>query len=145
MRRKFLQQARASQKRFEEGHPLSLLDGIPVAIKDEVDMLPYPTTVGTAFLGKEPAKQDSTVAARLRAAGALLIGKTNMHEIGINPNGANVTFGAVKNPYDTTRDPGGSSSGSAAAVSSGLVPIAIGADGGGFRYGFLLPCVALWD
>jgi len=54
-----------------------------------------------------------------------------MHEIGINPNGANVTFGAVKNPYDTNRDPGGSSSGSAAAVSSGLVPIAIGADGGG--------------
>jgi len=126
-----LQQARASQKRFEEGHPLSLLDGVPVAIKDEVDMLPYPTTVGTAFLGKEPAKQDSTVAARLRAAGALLVGKTNMHEIGINPNGANVTFGAVKNPYDATRDPGGSSSGSAAAVSSGLVPIAIGADGGG--------------
>ncbi|PKN85249.1 MAG: hypothetical protein CVU46_11745 [Chloroflexi bacterium HGW-Chloroflexi-8] len=92
---------------------------------------PYPTTVGTAFLGKEPAKQDSTVVARLRAAGALLVGKTNMHEIGINPNGANVTFGAVKNPYDTNRDPGGSSSGSAAAVSSGLVPIAIGADGGG--------------
>ena len=126
-----LKQAHASQKRFEEGHPLSLLDGIPVAIKDEVDMLPYPTTVGTAFLGKEPAKQDSTVVARLRAAGALLVGKTNMHEIGINPNGANVTFGAVKNPYDTNRDPGGSSSGSAAAVSSGLVPIAIGADGGG--------------
>lgn len=125
------QQALESQKRYDSGHPLSLLDGVPIAIKDEVDMIPHPTSVGTAFLGKRPVHQDSSVVARLRAAGALLVGKTNMHEIGINPNGANITFGAVKNPYDLTRDPGGSSSGSAAAVSAGLVPIAIGADGGG--------------
>lgn len=126
-----LKQAEESQKRYDQGIPLSLLDGVPVAIKDEVDMVPHPTTVGTAFLGKHPAQQDSTVVSRLRAAGALLVGKTNMHEIGINPNGANITFGAVKNPYDLARDPGGSSSGSAAAVSAGIVPIAIGADGGG--------------
>ena len=126
-----LKQAEESQKRYDQGHPLSLLDGVPVAIKDEVDMVPHPTTVGTAFLGKHPAQEDSTVVSRLRAAGALLVGKTNMHEIGINPNGANITFGAVKNPYDLARDPGGSSSGSAAAVSAGIVPIAIGADGGG--------------
>src|SRR5512140_2018833 len=105
--------------------------GYACGIKDEIDMLPYPTTTGTAFLGTQPAKEDSTVAARLRRAGALLVGKTNMHEIGINPNGANVTYGAVRNPYDTARDPGGSSSGSAAAVCAGLVPAAIGADGGG--------------
>ncbi len=126
-----LDQAEKSQKRHLQGNPLSLLDGVPVAIKDEIDMLPYPTTVGTAFLGKQPALNDSTVVARLRAAGALLVGKANMHEIGINPNGANVNFGVVRNPYQPLNDPGGSSSGSAAAVSAGLVPIAIGADGGG--------------
>ncbi len=126
-----LSQARHSVERFRLGQPLSLLDGVPVAVKDEVDMLPYPTTVGTAFLGAAPAAQDSTVAARLRQAGALLVGKANMHEIGINPNGYNLNFGAARNPYDVNCDTGGSSSGSAAAVAAGLVPLAIGADGGG--------------
>jgi Asp-tRNA(Asn)/Glu-tRNA(Gln) amidotransferase A subunit family amidase len=126
-----LAQAKASTERYKNNSPLSLLDGVPVAVKDEVDMMPYPTTVGTRFMGKEPARQDSTVVARLRAAGALLVGKTNMHEIGINPNGYNDTFGAVRNPYDPACDPGGSSSGSAATVAAGIVPAAIGADGGG--------------
>ena len=126
-----LEQAKASAERFAKKKPLSLMDGVPVAIKDEVDMVPYPTTVGTRFLGQEPAKQDSEVVARLRAAGALLVGKTNMHEIGINPNGFNDAYGAVRNPYDPTCDPGGSASGSAATVASGVVPAAIGADGGG--------------
>lgn len=124
-------QAEASSRRIKEGKRLSPIDGVPVAIKDEIDMLPFPTTVGTAFLGKQPAKEDSTVAARLRAAGALLVGKTNMHEIGIAPNGMNVHHGTVRNPFDRSNDTGGSSSGSAAAVSAGIVPIAIGADGGG--------------
>lgn len=124
-------QAEAATKRIKQGIPLSLLDGVPVAIKDELDMLPYPTTVGTSFYGKQPALEDSTVAARLRAAGALLVGKTNMHEIGIAPNGMNAHYGAVRNPYDPNHDTGGSSSGSAAAVAAGIVPIAIGADGGG--------------
>lgn len=126
-----LAQAKASSERYARNNPISLLDGVPIAIKDEVDMMPYPTTVGTRFLGKEPAKQDSTVAARLRDAGALLVGKTNMHEIGINPNGFNDTFGTVRNPYDPSCDAGGSSSGSAASVAAGVVPAAIGADGGG--------------
>ena len=126
-----LAQAKASTQRFAQNKPISLVDGVPVAVKDEVDMLPYPTTVGTRFLGKAPAKQDSTVVARLRNAGALLVGKTNMHEIGINPNGYNDTYGAVRNPHDLSCDSGGSSSGSAAAVSAGIVPAAIGADGGG--------------
>lgn len=126
-----LAQAKASTERYKQNKPLSLLDGVPVAVKDEVDMVPYPTTVGTRIMGKEPAKEDSTVVARLRAAGALLVGKANMHEIGINPNGYNDTYGAVRNPYDPNCDPGGSSSGSAATVASGVVPAAIGADGGG--------------
>jgi Asp-tRNA(Asn)/Glu-tRNA(Gln) amidotransferase A subunit family amidase len=126
-----LAQAKASTERFAKKKPLSLLDGVPMAVKDEIDMHPYPTTVGTRFLGNKPAVKDSTVAGRLRAAGALLVGKTNMHEIGINPNGYNDAFGAIRNPYDPACDPGGSSSGSAAAVSAGIVPAAIGADGGG--------------
>ncbi|MCA9929975.1 MAG: amidase, partial [Anaerolineales bacterium] len=124
-------QARAAAERIQAGRPLSLLDGVPVAVKDELDQAPYPTTVGTAFLGKQPATEDATVVARLRAAGALLIGKANMHEIGINPNGLNVHYGIVRNPYDRLRDSGGSSSGSTAAVAAGICPVAVGADGGG--------------
>ena len=126
-----LAQARASVERIQGGEALSILDGVPVAVKDEIDMLPYPTTLGTRFLGKQPVAADSTVAARLRAAGALLIGKANMHEIGINPNGSNIYHGRVANPWDVRCDTGGSSSGSSAAVAAGICPAAIGADGGG--------------
>ena len=124
-------QAQAAGERLAAGRPLSLLDGVPVAIKDEVDQPPYPTTVGTKFLGRTPASEDATVVARLRAAGALLIGKSNMNEIGINPSGFNQHHGMVRNPYDLARDAGGSSGGSAAAVAAGLCPVAVGADGGG--------------
>jgi Asp-tRNA(Asn)/Glu-tRNA(Gln) amidotransferase A subunit family amidase len=124
-------QAEASAARYSEGKPLSLIDGVPVAVKDEIDMLPYPTTVGTAFLGKSPAEADATVSARLRAMGALLIGKTNMHEIGIGVTGLNPHHGIVRNPYSLDHYSGGSSSGSGSAVAAGLCPVAIGADGGG--------------
>jgi Asp-tRNA(Asn)/Glu-tRNA(Gln) amidotransferase A subunit family amidase len=124
-------QAEVSTALLKQGKPRSILEGVPIAVKDEVDMLPYPTTVGTSFLGKQPVVADSYVAARLRAAGALLVGKTNMHEIGIATNGENVHHGRIANPYDLQRDPGGSSSGSGAAVAAGIVPAAIGADGGG--------------
>lgn len=124
-------QAEASRARWARGAPEGPLDGIPVAVKDEVDMIGYPTTVGTAFLGRAPALRDATTVARLRAAGAVLLGKANLHEIGINPNGANPHYGLVENPHGEGRDPGGSSSGSAAAVAAGLCPLALGADGGG--------------
>ncbi|HNB42453.1 MAG TPA: amidase, partial [Anaerolineales bacterium] len=126
-----MRQARESTERFKNGKPLSIFDGVPVAIKDEIDVTPYPTTVGTSFLGKSPAKEDSEVAARLRKAGAMLVGKTNMHEIGINVFGLNPHHGTTRNPYNTAHFTGGSSSGSATAVAAGLVPVAIGADGGG--------------
>lgn len=126
-----LAQARASAQRFQAGKPLGPFDGVPVAVKDEVDQLPYATTVGTCFLGQEPARQDSTVVARMRAAGAMLIGKANMHEIGIGVTGLNPHHGTVRNPYHTGHYTGGSSSGPAAAVAAGLCPVAIGADGGG--------------
>lgn len=130
-REEVMRQARESTKRFKARKPLSIFDGVPVAVKDEIDMTPYPTTVGTAFLGKSPAVEDSTVVARLRSAGALLIGKANMHEIGINVTGLNPHHGTTRNPYNPNHFTGGSSSGSATAVAAGLVPIAIGADGGG--------------
>ncbi|MFN2399583.1 MAG: amidase [Gemmatimonadaceae bacterium] len=126
-----LSQARESSKRFKEGRTLGSLDGVPIAVKDEIDQTPYGTTFGTRFLGRAPAREDSTVVARLRAAGALLIGKTNMHEIGIGVTGLNVFHGTPRNPHDPRYHSGGSSSGSAAAVSAGLCPVAIGADGGG--------------
>ena len=126
-----LRQAEASARRFREGRTLGPLDGVPVAVKDEVDLAGYPTTVGTSFLGSSPAARDATVVARLRAAGAVLLGKTNMHEIGIQPTGFNPHHGQARNPYDPSRDTGGSSSGSAAAVAAGICPVAVGADGGG--------------
>jgi Asp-tRNA(Asn)/Glu-tRNA(Gln) amidotransferase A subunit family amidase len=126
-----MKQAREATQRIKSGKPLSIFDGVPVAVKDEIDMLPYPTTVGTSFLGKSPVKEDATVVARMRAAGALLIGKTNMHEIGINVTGLNPHHGTTRNPYNTNHFTGGSSSGSATAVAAGLVPVALGADGGG--------------
>lgn len=126
-----LRQARESSQRIKDGQALSVFDGVPVAVKDEVDMLPYPTTVGTAFLGKSPCKEDATVVARMRAAGVLLIGKANMHEIGIGVTGLNPHHGTPRNPYAPDHFTGGSSSGPGAAVAVGLCPVAIGADGGG--------------
>lgn len=130
-REDLLAQAQASSQRYRKGESLGPLDGVPVAIKDEVDMVPFPTTVGTRFLGRTPVKQDSTVVARMRAAGALLIGKANMHEIGIGVTGLNPHYGTVRNPYHPGHHTGGSSSGPAAAVAAGICPVAIGADGGG--------------
>ncbi|WP_456444941.1 amidase [Oceanithermus sp.] len=123
-------QAAASAMRWRRGEPLGPLDGVPVAVKDELDVDGYPTTAGTAFL-KEVASEDATAVARLRAAGALIVGKANMHELGANPTGHNPHHGHARNPYDPARDTGGSSSGPAAAVASGLVPLALGADAGG--------------
>jgi len=124
-------QAKESAERFKQGKPLSILDGVPIAIKDEIDAATYSTSVGTSFLGKKSVSEDAEVVRRLREAGALIFCKTNMHEIGIGVTGINPHFGHVKNPYNPACYSGGSSSGSAAVVASGLCPGAIGADGGG--------------
>jgi len=126
-----LRQAAAATQRIREGKALSLFDGVPVSAKDEVDMVPYGTAAGTGFLGRTPAVADATVVARLRKAGALLIGKTSMHEIGFGVTGQNVLQGTARNPYAPGHYCGGSSSGSGAAVAAGLCPLAAGADGGG--------------
>ena len=126
-----LAQAREATLRYERGVARGPLDGVPVAVKDEIDQCAFGTTVGTSFLGLTSAAADATVVARVRAAGGVLIGKTNMHEIGLGVTGLNVHHGAARNPYDPARHTGGSSSGSAAAVAAGICPVAIGADGGG--------------
>lgn len=126
-----MRQAREAAERITAGTPISVFDGVPVAVKDEVDMVPYPTTGGTAIFGKTAAVEDSHVVAKMRAAGALLLGKANMHEIGIETNGVNPHHGAARNPYNPAHDTGGSSSGPGAVVGMGLAPVAIGADGGG--------------
>jgi Asp-tRNA(Asn)/Glu-tRNA(Gln) amidotransferase A subunit family amidase len=130
-REEVMKQAREATQRIKAGKPLSVFDGVPVAVKDEVNMLHYGTMVGTAFLGKSPATEDATIVARMRTAGALLVGKTNMHEIGIGVTGLNPTHGTTRNPYNPDHFTGGSSSGSGTAVAAGLVPIAISADAGG--------------
>jgi Asp-tRNA(Asn)/Glu-tRNA(Gln) amidotransferase A subunit family amidase len=130
-RQDLMAQAQAAAQRHKQGKPLSTLDGVPVAVKDEFDMLPYGTSLGTSFLGHQPAREDATIVARLRSAGALLIGKTNMHEIGIGVTGQNPHHGTVRNPFHPGHHTGGSSSGPAAAVAAGICPLALGADGGG--------------
>ena len=125
-----LMAAERSAERLKKGTALSPFDGVPVVVKDEVDFEGFPTTLGTSFMNT-PAARDSTVVARLKAAGAVILGKANMNEIGINPIGVNPHHGACRNPYDRSRICGGSSSGSAAVVAAGLVPMAIGLDGGG--------------
>ena len=124
-------QAAASAQRHATGRPLSWLDGVPVAVKDEIDQGGHRTTLGTAMSGLDVQRQDCVAVARLRALGALLVGKTNMHELGAGPTGLNRSHGTCRNPWDPLRFPGGSSSGSAAVVAAGLVPLAVGCDGGG--------------
>ncbi|XP_073226624.1 fatty acid amide hydrolase-like isoform X2 [Cicer arietinum] len=127
-----LRQANESTLRYKKGEPISVLDGVPVAIKDEIDCLPYPTTGGTKWLHKQrPCTDDACCVKRLRLCGAILVGKTNMHELGAGTSGINPHYGAARNPYDANRIAGGSSSGSAAVVSAGLCPVALGVDGGG--------------
>ncbi len=126
-----MRQARESKARHERKAPLSPMDGVPVAVKDEVDMVPYPTTAGTKVHGGAPAARDAASVARLRATGALLFGKTNMPELGLTPEGYNPHHGACRNPYDPAHETGGSSAGTAAAVAAGLSPFGLGADGGG--------------
>ncbi|XP_071700884.1 fatty acid amide hydrolase-like [Rutidosis leptorrhynchoides] len=127
-----LKQAKESTLRYEKGEPISVLDGVPIAVKDEIDCVPYATTGGTTWLHKErPCTEDAFCVNRLRSCGAILVGKTNMHELGAGTSGINPHYGTSRNPYDPKRIPGGSSSGSAAVVCAGLCPVALGVDGGG--------------
>ncbi|XP_024982467.1 fatty acid amide hydrolase-like isoform X2 [Cynara cardunculus var. scolymus] len=127
-----LRQAAESTLRHERGESISVLDGVPIAVKDEIDCMPHPTTGGSKWLHKvRPCKEDACCVKRLRSCGAILVGKTNMHELGAGTSGINPHYGSARNPYDPRRISGGSSSGSAAVVCAGLCPVALGVDGGG--------------
>lgn len=125
-------QAEASTKRFQQGNPISILDGIFVAIKDDIDCFPYPSKSATTFFDKiRTVDKDAVCVARLRKCGVIFIGKANMHELGLGVTGNNPNYGTARNPHSIDRYTGGSSSGPAALVSSGLCSVAIGTDGGG--------------
>jgi Asp-tRNA(Asn)/Glu-tRNA(Gln) amidotransferase A subunit family amidase len=125
--------AAALRARTELAHGVDRgpLHGVPVAVKDIIDTAGIPTTMGSRhFAGHVPAR-DAEVVARLRAAGAVLVGKTTTHEFAYGPTGDVAANGPCANPRDPTRMAGGSSAGSAAAVAAGLVPLAVGTDTGG--------------
>lgn len=129
-----LEEAQAAAERIRAGKPRGPLDGVPVAWKDLFDLTGTVTTVGSKVLaGGAPATADAPVATQLAAAGMVAVGKTNMTEFAFSGIGLNPHYGTPKNPRstDVPRIPGGSSAGSAVAVASGLVPVAIGSDTGG--------------
>jgi len=107
------------------------LHGVPVAVKDLVDTAGLVTTMGSRHFAGHVPDADAEVVTRLREAGAVLVGKTTMHEFAYGPTGDRAANGACANPHDPRRMAGGSSAGSAAAVAAGLVPLAIGTDTGG--------------
>lgn len=106
------------------------LHGVPIAIKEELDVAGCVTTFG-GEANSTPAGEDGEVVRRLRAAGAVVVGKTTMPEFGAWPYTESASRGVTRNPWDRTRTPGGSSGGTAVAVASGMVPVAMGGDGGG--------------
>ncbi|MEV0678666.1 amidase family protein [Actinosynnema sp. NPDC050436] len=107
------------------------LAGIPFSVKDNVDVRGVPTTAGSRLLDDSPAAVDAGVVGVLRAAGAVVVGKTNLHELAFGITSNNRAFGPVRNPVDRDRSAGGSSGGSAVGVALGVVPFALGTDTGG--------------
>ncbi|WLH59362.1 amidase [Pseudomonas sp. FP2294] len=126
-----LAQARKADALLAQGLDLGPLHGIPVAVKDNIDTFDYITTYGSAhFEGFQPDR-DALCVQRVREAGAVIIGKTLTHEFAYGPTGDRSLQGAARNPWDARCITGGSSAGSAAAVASGMVPLALGTDTGG--------------
>lgn len=125
------QAARAADRARQAGAVLGALHGVPVALKDNINTTALPTTAGTPALRQHRPKRNAPVAQALFDAGAILFGKTGMHELAFGITSNNGAFGAIRNPYDSSRIPGGSSGGSGAVVGARLVPASLGSDTGG--------------
>jgi len=126
-----LKMARASQRRWKKGEPLSALDGVPVSVKELVRVKGWPASMGSKLTDKMPADTDAPAVARLRAAGAIVFAQSTSSEYGHKGVTDSPLNGITRNPWNIARTPGGSSGGAGAAVAAGLGPIAIGTDGGG--------------
>jgi len=128
---KALTEARTAEAEIGQGKYRGPLHGIPMGIKDNIAVAGWPTTNGSALMTDNVTDYDATTVARLRAAGAIIVGKNNMHEWAMGGTSVPSAFGAVHNPWDETRVPGGSSGGSAAAVSASLIYASVGTDNKG--------------
>jgi aspartyl-tRNA(Asn)/glutamyl-tRNA(Gln) amidotransferase subunit A len=126
-----LKMARASERRWRKGKPLSALDGVPVSIKELVRVKGWPASMGSKLTDKTPADADAPAVARLREAGAIVFAQSTSSEYGHKGVTDSPLNGITRNPWNVARTPGGSSGGAGAAVAAGLGPIAIGTDGGG--------------
>jgi len=127
-----LDDASALDARLAAGEDVGPLAGIPIGVKDLEDAAGFRTTQGSVVYAESPvAAADSVLVERLKAAGCIVVGKTNTPELGHKGDTVNPLFGATHNPWDLERSAGGSSGGSAAAVAAGLVPLCTGSDGGG--------------
>lgn len=124
------EQARRVDERVRMGEKLPLA-GVPFAVKDLFDVAGLPTTFGSKVFAERIAKTDAVCVKRLVDAGAVLVGKSNLHECAFGFTGENRTFGDSRNPWNASRVPGGSSSGSAVAIALGICPLALGSDTGG--------------
>lgn len=123
--------AAESAERRRMGRPLGPLDGVPMLLKDNLVASGMPTTWGSRLYADRTWEQDEIPVERLRRAGAVFVGKTNVPEFTVEGFTANALFGVTRNPWDTDKIPGGSSGGSVAAVALGMAPYSIGTDGGG--------------
>ena len=123
--------ASAAEIAILSGEDLGPLHGVPVSIKDLIFTRRLRTAAGSRLLADHVPEEDAVAVERLRAAGAIIVGKTNTPEFGFKGVTDNPLFGATRNPWDTARTPGGSSGGAGAAVAAGLGPLALGTDGGG--------------
>lgn len=123
--------ARAAERAVERGDDLGPLHGVPVGIKDLITVKGMRTTYGSTLYEDFVPERDSIPVRRIREAGGVILGKTNVPEFGYQGITDNAVFGLTRNPWDQTKTPGGSSGGSGAALATGMVPLALGSDGGG--------------